>query len=1263
MAHELDLTVAPQLPIAAAAEEIAELLSGHQVIIVAGETGSGKTTQLPKICLAVGRERVAHTQPRRIAARTVAARIATECGVELGDQVGYQVRFTRKASRETRVKVMTDGILLSELGRDRDLSRYDTIIIDEAHERSLNIDFLLGYLKRLIQRRPELRVIVTSATIDTQRFSEHFGGAPIVEVSGRSYPVEIRYEPLAEGSDEIDAVAAAVEEIATSPGGGDILVFLSGEREIRDATDAVTALQLPGWEVLGLYSRLAAADQQRVFQAHSARRVVLATNVAETSITVPGIRYVIDAGNARISRYSARTKVQRLPIEAVSQASANQRAGRCGRVGPGVAIRLYSQEAFESRPEFTEPEILRTNLATVILLMAQAGLGDIESFPFVEPPVMSQINDGLRVLSELGAISPRQRHHQVRLTRIGRLLARMPVDPRLGRMLVEASRRGCLRQVQVLVAGLTVPDVRERPLERQSAADELHRRFTRPATEPDAAEGLSRHTPHTGTRPDRSARRLEGGDFEALLNVWEYLRGRRRELSGNAFRRMCRDEYLHFVRFREWEDLVSQLREVCRDLELPAGGDGAMPEVMMSLLSGLLSHVGLAEPERRSTASGQRRPLREYQGARGARFAIQPGSALAGANPPELVVAYELVETSRLWARTVAAVRAEWIEAVGKHALTRTLSEPHWSASRSSVVAAERLTLFGVPIVAGRRTGYAADHPQEAREIFIRAALVEGDWNPDIDVVRDNRFAMAEAERLTERMRRPDLLSSDEDVFVFYDSRLGSEVVSGSAFQRWLREPGNASGIRLTAADLVTDPGAVRISDFPDRWEVSGIELPVTYQYDPGAGHDGVSVEVKLQQLHQLDAAPFTWQVPGLRTELATELVRTLPKAVRTKFVPAPDTARRALAWLAATGIDHHEPFEQALGRALTFLTGETVPVDVWRPELLPSHLRVTFIVIDGSRVRARGTDVNQLSVDLAPAVRQKLTASARRVTGTGQKSWTFGTIASTTTLEGVQAYPCLVDEAATVGVQVAESADRANASHEAGLRRLLTLVNPSPVRWVVAHLTNTDKLALGSSPYSSVPELLDDAWLKASGRLAAQLQAPSSVRDQVTFEQLAGRIRQDQAPTTAAIVQVAARTLALRADIDRQLSAFDPASPTRTDVDEQLGNLLFPRFISATPDPWFDRLPSYLRAIVVRLSAARSDPGREDRARVDVERVEAEYAALCAAQPPGKLLPEVEEIAFLVEELRVSLFAQSVRASIPISVKRVRQAMKRVAG
>ncbi len=1252
------------LPIAGQARHIRDLIERHQVVIVAGETGSGKTTQLPKLCLLAGRQRVAHTQPRRIAASTVARRIADECGVELGSFVGYQVRFTRKASAETRIKVMTDGILLSELAHDKDLRRYDTIIIDEAHERSLNIDFLLGYLKQLLPRRPDLRVVVTSATIDTARFSEHFDDAPIVEVSGRTYPVETRYRPLEEGQDEIDGITGAVEEVLTEPGGGDVLVFLSGEREIRDAAEAIEAMDT-GVEVLPLFARLSAGDQQRVFAPGRRRRIVLATNVAETSITVPGIRYVIDVGTARISRYSARTKVQRLPIEPVSQASANQRAGRCGRVGPGVAIRLYSEEDFEARPRYSDPEILRTNLATVILLMAQAGLGDIESFPFVEAPVVSQINDGIRVLQELGAIAPRKRHEQVRLTRIGRMLARMPVDPRLGRMLIEGARRKTLATVLVVVAGLTVPDVRERPAEFQEQADQLHRRFwSDPLATPDVEDASppKRHTVHTGTRKENgtsSRRAPEGGDFEVLLNLWGYLRAKRRALSGSAFRRLCRQEYLSFVRFREWEDLVSQLREAAKELDLDTSGRGSMPDVLTALLAGLLSHVGLAE-ERPKPERGKRRPLTEYQGARGARFVIQPGSSLAKSTPP-LVMAFELVETSRLWARTVAEIKPEWIEAVAGAALTRTVSEPRWSARSATVVASERLSLFGVPIVAGRRANYAADHPAEAREIFIRSALVEGEWTTRNKLVAANRAVLEEATKLTDRMRRPDLLISDENLYAFYDARVPEDVFSGATFDKWLRGVPEDRWPRLTLEEAVVDASQMSVSDFPDRWEVGGHRLPVRYTFSPGAGSDGVSVTVRLELLSQLDPDAFTWQVPGLRRELATELIRGLPKAVRTSFVPAPEFAQRALERIAQRGETGRGALTAALGRALTALTGTVVDERAWAPERVDPHLRPEFVVVDQGREVARGEDLAALQTRLSGEVAAKLTGAAGGRVVHGQTSWTFGDVARETKVGKSVGYPALVDELTGVGLAVLDSPAKAARSHRLGVRRLLTLTNPNPIKRVVGHLGREEKLSLADSAYPSVPDLLADAWLKAGEQLAAGEGTLSDVRSEERYAEVALAVRQRCPDQTRQVVSIAAAALAAATRARVLLTGFDLASAIRRDVTAQLDNLLFKGFIAATPDPWFRHLPRYAEAAVARLEAAAAQPERDARLQDQIDEMEDLYAELTDAQPPGPLAPAVEEIAFLLEEFRVSLFAQQLRTSVPVSAKRIRQAIRAV--
>ena len=1297
----LDLAVDAALPIAAWADDIVAAIRDNQVVIVAGETGSGKTTQLPKLCLAAGRKRIGHTQPRRIAARSLAERIAEEIGTPLGEVVGYQVRFTAQTSRQTRVKVMTDGILLAEIGHDRDLRRYDTLIIDEAHERSLNIDFLLGYLKQLLPRRPDLKVIVTSATIDTARFSEHFGGAPIIELSGRTYPVELRWRPVIEqGTDRdlIDGICDAVTELMLDGPDGDILVFCSGEREIRDAADAIAGLD---WaqltrrevEILPLYARLSAHEQHRVFARHTTLRIVLATNVAETSLTVPGIRSVIDPGFARISRYSARTKVQRLPIEAISQASANQRAGRCGRVAPGVCIRLYDEEDFLARPEFTEPEILRTNLAAVILQMAQARLGDIARFPFVEPPDATQIGDGLRLLRELGAIEPDARGSssskpgeatsvggggvsassttgagrgrpsrggQVRLTPIGHQLARLPVDPRLGRMLVEAERQGCLREAQAVVAGLTVQDVRERPADAQQQADTLHRRFF-------------------SDDPEGGADARDPSDVAALLRLWRYLRRGRKERSGNAFRRMCRAEYLNFLRVREWEDLNEQLRIVCRDLRMSRNTEPAgLDRVHIAVLSGLLSHIGLLD-ERAAPkpADKRRRGPREYLGARGSRFAISPGSAAARINPP-LVMAVELVETTRLWARTVAPIEEAWVEEVGAHLLSRSYSEPRWSARSGQVVATERVTLLGVPIVAGRTVSYGRIDPEESRRLFIQSALVEGQWHTRHHFWARNEAVRQAAEELAERTRRMDLLADDATLYAFYDARVPSDVVSVAHFDRWWRDARRRDEHLLDLApdDMLTDD-RVDADQFPDHWSTGGLDLPVSYVFDPGSGHDGVTVEIELAQLNRVAADDFGWQIPGLRQELATELIRTLPKQWRARLVPAPDTAKRALAWLA----EHPQAGESlpaALGRAVRMLTGVQVPGDAWRVDAVPDHLRVRFVISrDGEQV-ATGKDLPALAEELGAQVRAELNAGAAEHTHTGARTWEFGPIAER--VEGaVVGHPALADLGDAVGVRVYPTLPEAARSHRRGLRRLIVLTSPDPTNWVVARLSNPIKFALAASPYPSVPALLADARLAASdpGRTGAPSGGPGAsrtpsgpadprqpvdpwlVRDADAFAALRDRVRAGAADAMLAIVTTVGEILQRYQRIQVALPSAPPA--VRADVTEQLTGLIHAGFIAGTPEPHWQRLPRYLQAIESRLASARTNPGRDRAGAEVIEQLEDEYAALCARYPAGPLPRDVTEVGWLLEELRVSLFAQSLGTAAPVSAKRVRTAMASV--
>ncbi len=948
-AARLDIAISypEQLPVSQRKDDIARAIRDHQVVILAGETGSGKTTQLPKICLELGRGQdgrvIGHTQPRRIAARTVAERIAEELGTELGELVGYKVRFTDRSSDATAVKVMTDGILLAEIQRDRSLKRYDTIIIDEAHERSLNIDFLLGYLKQLLPRRPDLKVIITSATIDPQRFAEHFA-APVIEVSGRTYPVEVRYRELLD--DQTQGITDAVRELLDE-GPGDILVFLSGEREIRDAADALKKVKprraTDAFEVLPLYARLSTADQHRVFAPHSTRRVVLATNVAETSLTVPGIRYVVDTGLARISRFSARTKVQRLPIEPISQASANQRKGRCGRVAEGICIRLYAEEDFAARPEFTEPEILRTNLASVILQMTALGLGDIARFPFLEPPDTRSIQAGMQLLEEIGALTlPAQRHTKAnrsaaspggdkrnqpgpRLTKLGRQLAQLPIDPRLGRMVLEADRNGCVREVITIVAALSIQDPRERPTDVQEQADAQHRRFADPAS-----------------------------DFAALLNLWRHLQEQQEASSSSAFRRLCKAEFLNYLRVREWQDLDAQLRQVAKQLglRLNSAPAAASEAIHRSLLAGLLSHVGMKDTEKR-----------DYLGARGTRFAIFPGSALFK-KPPDYVMAAELVETGRLWARVNARIEPGWAEALGAHLVKRSYSEPHWEKKRGAVMALEKVTLYGVPLVADRPVNYGRIDPVVARDLFIRHALVQGEWRTRHRFFAANTALLERAEDLEHKARRRDIVVDDDTLFDFYDARVPADVVSTAHFDAWWKQARQVTPELLTFdPDLVVSDAAAEVSSeqFPDVWRSGEAELPLAYAFEPGAEHDGVTVDVPVTALPTLETRDFSWPVPGLRHELVVALIRSLPKALRVNFVPAPNYAT---AFLEAV-TPGEEPLPDALERYLRRTTGVVVRRDDWSVDKVPAHLRPLFrVVSDGGEVLGQGRDLDELKGD-----------------------------------------------------------------------------------------------------------------------------------------------------------------------------------------------------------------------------------------------------------------------------------------------------------
>ena len=1220
------------LPVSGRRDDILAALRSHQVVVVAGATGSGKTTQLPKMLLELGKRRIAHTQPRRIAARSVAERVAEELGVELGGLVGYKVRFTDQVSRATRIAVMTDGILLNEIHRDPQLRRYDAIVIDEAHERSLTVDFLLGYLQRLLPQRPDLTVVVTSATIDPESFARHFAvngaAAPVIEVSGRTYPVEIRYRPLlvprdsssesagaagadprirttnpgrgvtegagrgagtestAEGAEEPDtptAILAALAELDREPA-GDVLVFLSGEAEIRDAMDAIAGAKLQHTEVLPLYGRLSAAEQHRVFAPPppgTRRRVILSTNVAETSLTVPGIRYVIDEGTARISRWSARSKVQRLPIEPISQASAAQRAGRSGRLAPGIAIRLYAEDDFLRRPEFTEPEILRTDLAAVLLQMAVLGLGDIADFPFLEPPDRRGVRDGIQLLQELGALD-----RDGDVTRLGRELARIPLDPRLGRMLLAARELGVVEEVVPIVAGLSIQDPRERPEAAREAADQAHRRHADPAS-----------------------------DFITLLRLWRHLAESQATLSGGAFRRMLKAEYLSYLRVREWQDVVRQLRQV---LDLPRGGGGDesaaeagvdADRVHRAILAGLLSRIGVQDERlARGADPKERRRRVEYLGARNARFAIHPASALAR-KPPEAVMAAELVETSRLFARTVAAIDPAWAEAWAGDLVVRSLSAPRWDDRRGEAIADEKVTLYGVPIVPRRRIRFARVDAGYARELFIRHALVE----PSAAFARlprsitafhrENAQLRERLAELEERTRRRDVTLDDEAFVDWYRERIPPEIDSTRAFERWWRVERDSRPALLTMreADFVGEEDATAgpAPGFPERWNDGDRTFPLVYRHAPGAPDDGVTVVVPRDALATLDPAPFDWLVPGLREELVAALIKTLPKVLRREVVPAGDWARRLLPDLPA---EPEGVIAERLAEVIKRATFAPVSGDDFEPARLPDHLRMHFRVIDPAakpgpsgraHIRAEGRDLRALQERFRVAPAQR-TAAAREAVRE----------------ERVAAAP----------------------------PELLA----SLARYTTEHLTREERLALAVSPYPSVPALIEDA-------ARALLVAGRALTPDALLE----------------VVALVARILGKAREVERAIKAATTLSLLGPlgDAKAQLGALVHPGFIAAAGVAQLSRLPVYLDGILRRVGRLAENPGRDRVWQTEAERATERYRAAGGELPLTERTPAaLARVRWLLEELRLSLFAQPIPTSEPVSLQRIERALAEAA-
>ncbi|QKJ25983.1 ATP-dependent RNA helicase HrpA [Aquiluna borgnonia] len=1259
----LPITYPDELPVSMLRAEITEAIKKHQVVVVAGATGSGKTTQIPKMCLELGRTSIAHTQPRRIAARSVAERIAEELKVELGQEVGYQVRFTDTSSKRTRVKVMTDGILLNAMQFDRDLKQYDTIIIDEAHERSLNIDFLLGYLKQLLPRRPDLKLIITSATIDPESFSRHFDNAPIIEVSGRTFPIEIRYRPVNQerqeasdpdqettADDYIDAVVSALRELQAEPD-GDVLVFLSGESEIRDAQEVITGASVSGalmkqLEVLPLYGRLSASEQHRVFDQRSKpgvkRRIILATNVAETSLTIPNIKYVIDAGTARISRYSTRLKVQRLPIEAISQASANQRAGRAGRTSPGTVIRLYSEEDFKARPEFTDPEILRTNLAAVILQAANLGLGDLAKFPFLQPPDAKGVKDGRGLLLELGAIKATE--SEISLTPLGQQIARLPIEPRFARMLLESRQHGITREVLIVTAGLTIQDPRERPVENRERADLLHSRFTD-----------------------------SGSDFLTLVNLWNYLEDQQQQLSGSAFRRLCRSEHLNFLRIREWQDLVRQLSSVIKPLGLSIGPKRVNPEgIHKSILSGLISQIGLRVDPKPTFVNGKpqrARPSREYLGANGKRFFVFPGSALAK-KPPAAIMSAELVETSQLFARMNASIDPAWVESLAAELCNRSISDPHWEKSQGAAIATERVTIFGLTLVAARKVQYSRHDALHARELFIRHALVAGEWDSKQGFERENRKLLEQLESEAERARRPDLIPDEEDQFRFFNNRVPLDVFSTRSFEGWWRKAKleKPQLLNMTRANLKeVSIEAPDENEFPGSWITSGHQFELQYRFAPGEIEDGVNISIPVAVLPSLEAAEFDWLVPGMRLELVTELLRSLPKAIRRNAVPATDWAKKLLAELPE---QPSGSLVERLAADLQAQIGARVQGTDFDFEKLPPALRMTYSVIDQKgKQLASSLSLAELQQRFREQGRVEVAKVATKLHVELERQdlpgWDFEKLPEVlTTTSGnntVNAYPSLVLRGSKVDLVVQSSKDEQIRQHRFAVAELVKREIPNPAKYVESHLKPEEKLAISALSYQSFGKFVEDVIvalalseieLKNSEGLIFNRADFESIRDSVQAKVL--EVCFDTVSSCAKISN--ANRDALRAiSSAKAIDFLSELSAEKQHIEQLLGG----NFVSATGLSRLPRLPVYLRAIEVRVNKLQENPNKDRLAQAELNQALQAYESAGGRLPlPSHASAEIVRARWLLEELRVSLFAQTLGTSEPVSVQRIRKVL-----
>jgi ATP-dependent helicase HrpA len=1249
-------TFPEHLPVCERRDEIRDAIQQHQIVVIAGETGSGKTTQIPKICMELGRGvagLIGHTQPRRLAARSIANRIAEELQAEPGAAVGYKVRFKDHVSPKTHLKLMTDGILLAEIQADRYLNDYDTVIIDEAHERSLNIDFLLGYFKQLLPQRPDLKLIITSATIDTERFSRHFDNAPVIEVSGRTYPVEVRYRPLVDdkkAADETDsavkdaqqAILDAVDELsaidtAQGKSPGHILIFFSGEREIREAAESLRKHHPPQTEILPLYARLSAAEQNRVFSPARHRRIILATNVAETSLTVPGIHYVIDTGMARISRYSYRSKIQRLPIEPISRSSANQRKGRCGRISEGVCIRLYSEEDYNQRPEFTEPEIRRTNLASVILQMELLRLGHIEDFPFIEPPDARYIKDGYKLLHELCAVD---KHNNV--TALGREIARYPVDPKVGRMLVAARKFSCLQELLIIGSALSVQDPRERPVDKQQKADEKHRLINE-AFEDEEGAG--------GNRKDKQAKQKQKSDFLFYLKLWHVYEEQRKHLSQNKLRKFCKQHFLSYNRMQEWRDIYQQLAALFKQQGVRLNTTEAGYEAIhRALLSGLLGNIGNKSLE-----------SNEFQGPRNIRFYIHPGSWQAR-KPPKWVMCAELVETTRLYGRTVARIEPQWIEDLAGHLLKRSYSEPHWQKGPAQVSAYERTTLYGITLCPKRRINYGPIDPVLAREIFIREALVQGDFNTRASFFKYNQSVIAEIEELEDKSRRRDILVDEQALYQFYDERIPAGIYSGKAFEKWLKSVQQTRPELLyLQKEALMRHEAEHISggQFPDTMEVNGVTLQLDYHFDPGHAEDGVTVIVPLAMLGQLREQPFDYLVPGLLRDKVIALIKCLPKALRKLFVPVPDYADDFLR----TGADLSVPLIESLATHMQKASGKPIASDAWQLDNLPAFYRMNFRVIDqDNQVLAVGRDLPRLQEELSglsEAVLSELPTSDIERENITQ--WDFGDLPEVVELEQhglvIRVYPAIVDDSDTgesVAVRLFSGEAQASAQMRPGLRRLFRLVARQEMKYLRKNLRHLDKIQLYYASIGNKQGLLQD--LEDAIIDYALFADVDDIRSEEAFNKLVGEAKKR-------LLQVANETCDMIHDIFTQhhkaarrlqgnlpLTWFDAVK----DIRQQLGCLVYEGFISATPRQWLKHMPRYLAAINLRLEKLERSPDADKKRQAEIQKHWNRVYNEISDDPQQRLSPAWELYRWMVEEMRVSLFAQELKTSMPVSIKKL---------